>query len=88
MSVDIEDGLSNVHRAKINYRLQGDTQFFRLPFGSFSVYRARVQPAFSISTLIEIIRNAEIKPLGRAGEEADQAHHHTGGPPVRRPRGV
>ena len=60
MAALIEDALSNVHILRWKLRLQGQTQYVRLPFSAFTVYRARTQPAFLLRTQLTILRNADL----------------------------
>ena len=57
----IYDLLGNVWISDIALRFQELTQEFNFPFSSFKIYRARIQPGFSPSSVISRTINPELK---------------------------
>ena len=59
----IGDTEYNVWVCNFNYRLLGQTDFYKLPFSSFEVYRARTQVGFSLKNEIHRLIKPERKIL-------------------------
>ena len=57
----IYDLLGNVWISDTTHRFQDDTYEFDFPLSSFTIYRARIQPAFTLSNAISRIINPELK---------------------------
>ena len=57
----IDDLLGNVWTSDIPHRFLGSTQEMDFPISSFRIYRARIQPAFTLSNAISRIINPELK---------------------------
>ena len=57
----IYDLLGNVWVSDTTHRFQGDTYEMDFPLSSFRIYRARIQPGFTLSNAISRIINPELK---------------------------
>ena len=57
----IYDTLGNVWTSDIAHRFIGSTQELDFPLSSFGIYRARIQPAHTLSNVISRIINPELK---------------------------
>ncbi|MDI1496213.1 MAG: hypothetical protein K8823_1521 [Cenarchaeum symbiont of Oopsacas minuta] len=63
MRITIGDSEGNTWSSDFNYRLLGQTEFYSIPFSSFSIYRARTQIGFSLVNAIHRIIQPERKIL-------------------------
>ena len=59
--VFIYDIFGNVWKSDINYRIQGETQPFPIPFSSFTIYRSRTSIAFNTDSILNVLLNPELK---------------------------
>lgn len=57
----VYDLYGNVWISDTTHRFQGETYEMDLPFSSFSIYRARIQPAFTLSNAVSRIINPELR---------------------------